>query len=166
MSFLQRVNEEYERASQKHPNFPSLHHGLSVIWEEFEELKTEIFKKEPDLENLKSELTQIAAMCYRFDKDLLQTQAVNSKIIAVTEIFNDNEPDLYYVDMSQLDPSIYVHRELLQALEEGEKYCSLCDEEADEDLKSLVETLPQEAFFEEGPQNLHAAIILLLQFDA
>ena len=75
MSFLDEVKQECERASKKHPKFMSMHHGLAVIWEEFEELKTEIFKKEPDLENLESELIQISAMCKRFYNDLLQTKS-------------------------------------------------------------------------------------------
>jgi len=70
--FLLEVQNECERASKKHPKFPTMHHGLAVIWEEFDELKTEIFKKVPDQENLKSELVQIAAMCLRFHNDLIK----------------------------------------------------------------------------------------------
>lgn len=70
--FLKQVEEEYKKASTKHPTFPSMHHGLGVIWEEFEELKEEIFKKNPDLTNLKLELVQIAAMCLRFNEDLMK----------------------------------------------------------------------------------------------
>ena len=70
--FLEEVEEEYKKASAKHPDFPTMHHGLAVIWEEFEELKQEIFKKNPDLNNLKLELVQIAAMCLRFNENLMK----------------------------------------------------------------------------------------------
>lgn len=70
--FLHGVQQEYERASKKHKKFNSYHEGLAVIWEEFEELKTEIFKKEPDEDNLNSELEQIAAMCLKFYNNLMR----------------------------------------------------------------------------------------------
>ena len=70
--FLLDVQKEFERASKKHKKFSSHHEGLAVIWEEFEELKEEIFKKVPDQDNLYDELTQIAAMCLKFYRNLME----------------------------------------------------------------------------------------------
>jgi hypothetical protein len=70
--FLLDVQKEFERASKKHKDFSSCHEGLAVIWEEFEELKQEIFKKVPDQDNLYDELTQIAAMCLKFYRNLMK----------------------------------------------------------------------------------------------
>lgn len=70
-SFIEDVENEFAYASQKHKKFTSYHEGLAVIWEEFEELKQEIFKKKPDEDNLNSELVQIAAMCLKFYENLM-----------------------------------------------------------------------------------------------
>lgn len=41
---LYMVRAEYLRASSEFPPFHSAHEGLAIIQEEFEELKTEVFK--------------------------------------------------------------------------------------------------------------------------
>ena len=72
-TFQELVQEEVKKAEKKHPSFNSFHEGYAVILEEVDELWEEIKKKtsERDLVNLRLELIQIAAMCHRFDKDLL-----------------------------------------------------------------------------------------------
>lgn len=61
--FLTLVEAELQRALSLHGDMNSLHEGLAVIWEEFEEVKNEIFKKSPDKEELSKELVQVASMC-------------------------------------------------------------------------------------------------------
>lgn len=71
--FQELVQEEVKKAKKKHPSFNSFHEGYAVILEEFDELLKEIRKKpsERDMVNLRLELIQVAAMCQRFDEDLL-----------------------------------------------------------------------------------------------
>lgn len=61
---LAEIRVEFRKA-EKHPPFHSLHEGLAVLWEEFEEAKQEVFKKVPDRANLHKELVQIAAMAVK-----------------------------------------------------------------------------------------------------
>jgi len=70
-SFSQCVVEECNRARAKHAPMHSYHEGLAVLWEEFEELKQEVFKKNPDEDAMKEEVVQIAAMCRCFYNELL-----------------------------------------------------------------------------------------------
>jgi hypothetical protein len=64
-NLLREIEAEYERAVALHPTHHSLHESLGIIWEEFEEFKVEVFKKQPDRSNTRRELLQVAAMCIR-----------------------------------------------------------------------------------------------------
>lgn len=66
------IEEEYLKASQKHPPFHSAHEGLGVIWEEFEELKAEVFKRteKRDRTAMRDEAIQVGAMALKFLVDL------------------------------------------------------------------------------------------------
>lgn len=70
--FCLKVVNECQRAIEKHGHFSSSHEALAVIWEEFEELKDEVFKQKADKLNLRTELVQIAAMCRRFYQEVEQ----------------------------------------------------------------------------------------------
>lgn len=69
--FLIDAEAEYQRARQKHSGMRSCHEGLAIIWEEFEELKAEVFLKHPSAVHMREELVQIAAMCNAFATELL-----------------------------------------------------------------------------------------------
>lgn len=71
VNFFADAELEYRRARSAHKPMQSMHEGLAVIWEEFEEVKTEVFKKTPDRANLRKELIQIAAMCRAFATEIL-----------------------------------------------------------------------------------------------
>lgn len=43
MSIFNSIEDELSRAKRKHPDFPSIHHALSVIREEYKELETAAF---------------------------------------------------------------------------------------------------------------------------
>lgn len=66
------VKKEVQSAITKFPSFRSEHEGLSIIQEEFEELKAEIYKKQVsyDKERQTKEATHLAAMAMRFLIDL------------------------------------------------------------------------------------------------
>jgi len=63
---------EVIRVRKEFGSFNSSHEGLSVIWEEFEELKAEVFKKAEKRSNarLRREALHVAAMGLRFMIDL------------------------------------------------------------------------------------------------
>lgn len=70
-AFWEEAEREFARARSKHRAMAGYHEGLAVIWEEFEELKNEVFKKKPNPQALREELIQIAAMCRAFATELL-----------------------------------------------------------------------------------------------
>jgi hypothetical protein len=57
----------YSRA--KHGPMQSLHEGLAVIWEEFEEMKAEVFRQKVSPDDVLIELASVAAMCQRMAED-------------------------------------------------------------------------------------------------
>ncbi len=72
MSFPTMVETGLETARRKHPqSLITLHDGLGVILEEFEEFKAEVFKRHTSKEKLLSELISLAAMCQRMAEDVV-----------------------------------------------------------------------------------------------
>ncbi len=66
VEFCNLVVAECDRARKQYAPMNSCHEGLAVLWEEFEELKNEVFKKRPDYDKIKEECVQLAAMCRCF----------------------------------------------------------------------------------------------------
>lgn len=66
------VAVECERAMSKHGSLSSAHEAYAVMLEEFDEYKAEVWKKSElrDKYNMRTELTQLAAMCVRTIIDL------------------------------------------------------------------------------------------------
>lgn len=62
------IQNEYAAASNRYPPFNSAHEGYAVIWEEMDELKTEVWKspKKREPEKMRAEAIQVAAMALRF----------------------------------------------------------------------------------------------------
>ena len=69
---LRLISEEHARAIEKFPPFRSPHEGLSIIQEEFEELKAEVYKQfdSRDKDKMWMEARQLAAMAMRFMIDM------------------------------------------------------------------------------------------------
>ena len=57
-----QIVNEYMRARDLHQPFHSYHEGLGVLWEEFDELKREVFLREHNVEAIRLEAIQVAAM--------------------------------------------------------------------------------------------------------
>lgn len=66
------IGYELRSAMAEYPEFSSAHEGLAVILEEFEELKSEVWKKDVqrDWGKIRREAVQVAAMAHRFLIDL------------------------------------------------------------------------------------------------
>jgi NTP pyrophosphatase (non-canonical NTP hydrolase) len=71
MKHLDAVVSEFNRASSIYPRFNSVHEGYAVLLEEVEELWDEIKKspKKRDLNKIREEAVQVAAMALRFLHD-------------------------------------------------------------------------------------------------
>jgi hypothetical protein len=71
-TFTMQVADELAVAQSKHPALHSAHEGFAVILEEVDELKAEVWKRGSarDLEAMRRELVQVAAMCARMAIDL------------------------------------------------------------------------------------------------
>jgi hypothetical protein len=67
---ITEVQDALRKAIAKHPSFPSLHHAISVIDEEFIELKTEAYRQHVDGDRLRKEALHVAAMAIRLILDL------------------------------------------------------------------------------------------------
>ena len=70
---LAMVEAEFRKASAKNDKFNSAHEGYAVMLEEVDELKEEVWKKRKlrNIELMRGEAKQIAAMAIRFIHDLL-----------------------------------------------------------------------------------------------
>lgn len=74
MNFTGLVDAELAKARSAHGDIQSIHEGLAVIMEEFEEFKAEVFRRDVNEANLKKELVQVATMCRRFYEDLFSNK--------------------------------------------------------------------------------------------
>lgn len=63
------IEQELYRARVKHPPMASLHEGYAVILEELDEVWDEVKKQERDLDAVRAELIQVAAMAARMALD-------------------------------------------------------------------------------------------------
>lgn len=63
---LVEVSSELTKATSKFPPFHSAHEGYAVILEETDELKAEVFKRHKEIELMRKEAIQTAAMAVRF----------------------------------------------------------------------------------------------------
>lgn len=66
------VTEELVTATEKFPAFNSAHEGYGVLMEEVRELEEHVFKRQGgrDIEAMKREAIQVAAMAIRFAADI------------------------------------------------------------------------------------------------
>ncbi len=69
---IDAIHKEYESATSLFPKFHSAHEGLAVLWEEFRELKIEVFMHQSrrDPEKMRDEAIQVGAMAMRFLTDV------------------------------------------------------------------------------------------------
>lgn len=68
---LDQVINELRSARAHHNPMHSAHEGYAVLKEELEELWDEIKKRKPDIEAMRKEAIQVAAMAIRFIEDVI-----------------------------------------------------------------------------------------------
>ncbi len=71
---LGKITGEFKRANAKYPRFASRHEGYAILKEEVDELWEEIKRKPEatDMNKVKEEAIQVAAMALRFLYDLCE----------------------------------------------------------------------------------------------
>lgn len=67
---LEEIGSEVRSATMKHPPFNSAHEGYAVILEELDELWDEVKKRNKNVQAMREEALQVAAMAVRFVMDL------------------------------------------------------------------------------------------------
>lgn len=74
LHICEEVVHELGRASDEYGPFPTIHHGMSVLLEEVDELQEETRKRPGavDVEAMRTEAIQVAAMAVRFILDLCE----------------------------------------------------------------------------------------------
>jgi hypothetical protein len=60
------VLRELRKATGSHPGFNSAHEGYAVILEEMDELRAEVWKRNREVDLMRKEAVQVAAMAIRF----------------------------------------------------------------------------------------------------
>jgi len=118
--FSKLVDAECDRGIKKHGHLNSYHEGLAVLWEEFEELKAEVFAQTADIDNMRTELVQIAAVCKKFWQqtfgkeyfDKTQVKTLEEEIRQdLPHLFNDHPgciPPIIKIDEPvDCDPGMY-----------------------------------------------------------
>lgn len=70
MRTVDEVQHELNSARMKFETFPTAHHGLAVLHEEYTELQTEVYARNFDKSKARREAIQIAAMAIRFVEDI------------------------------------------------------------------------------------------------
>lgn len=73
ISFSEVVAAELLRAESVHAPIHSYHEGYAVLLEELDEVKEQVWKREPSHYAVFKELVQVAAMAERMAKDLQLT---------------------------------------------------------------------------------------------
>lgn len=75
-SIFDEINDEVVSATAKFPPFNSAHEGFAILKEEVDELWDEVKKKQTtrDVQKLRREAIQVAAMAVRFVEDVVNGQ--------------------------------------------------------------------------------------------
>ena len=73
---LNKVSEQIRQCREKYGNYASRHEFIGVLIEEIEELKQEIFKKEPDFDRLGAEMVDCLTVLIKGYTDIVESKNV------------------------------------------------------------------------------------------
>lgn len=71
IDLLNKVTEQVNKCYEKYGSYSGRHEFYGVLIEEIEELKSEIFKKEPDFERLESEIVDVLTVLFKGFEDIV-----------------------------------------------------------------------------------------------
>ena len=72
IKLLNKVNEQVSKCRNKYGNYASRHEFIGVLIEEIEELKQEVFKKEPDFDRLGAEIVDCLTVLVKGYEDIVE----------------------------------------------------------------------------------------------
>ena len=72
IELLNKVSEQVSKCRNKYGNYASRHEFIGVLIEEIEELKQEVFKKEPDFDRLAAEIVDCLTVLVKGYEDIVE----------------------------------------------------------------------------------------------
>ena len=72
VELLNKVSEQVSKCRNKYGNYASRHEFIGVLIEEIEELKQEVFKKEPDFDRLGAEMVDCLTVLIKGYEDIVE----------------------------------------------------------------------------------------------
>ena len=72
IKLLNRVSKQVSKCRNKYGNYASRHEFIGVLIEEIEELKQEVFKKEPDFDRLGAEIVDCLTVLVKGHEDIVE----------------------------------------------------------------------------------------------
>ena len=76
IKLLNKVSEQIRQCREKYGNYSSRHEFIGVLIEEIEELKQEVFKKEPDFDRLGAEIVDCLTVLVKGHEDIVESKNV------------------------------------------------------------------------------------------
>ena len=76
IELLNKVSEQIKQCREKYGNYASRHEFIGVLIEEIEELKQEVFKKEPDFDRLGAEMVDCLTVLIKGYEDIVESKNV------------------------------------------------------------------------------------------
>lgn len=74
INLLNKVSEQVRQCRDKYGSYASRHEFLGVLLEEIEELKQEVFKKEPDFNRLGDEMVDCLTVLVKGFEDIVNAR--------------------------------------------------------------------------------------------
>ena len=72
IKLLNKVSEQVSKCRNKYGSYASRHEFIGVLIEEIEELKQEVFKKEPDFDRLSAEIVECLTVLVKGHEDIVE----------------------------------------------------------------------------------------------
>ena len=76
IKLLNKVSEQIRQCREKYGDYSSRHEFIGVLIEEIEELKQEVFKKEPDFDRLSAEIVDCLTVLVKGHEDIVESKNV------------------------------------------------------------------------------------------
>ena len=76
IKLLNKVSEQIRQCREKYGNYAGRHEFIGVLIEEIEELKQEVFKKEPDFDRLGAEMVDCLTVLIKGYDDIVESKNV------------------------------------------------------------------------------------------